>query len=405
MRLLSTVTLLLLTAALIPNAGAGEWRQFRGNDSTGVSTERNLPAKFEPGKSEAWKVDLPGKGLSGPIIVGGKVFLTASSGYRDDRLHLLCFDEATGAKEWERQVYATGRTICHNSMCMATPQPVSDGQRVFATFSCNDVFCYDLDGHLLWYRGLGLDFPNASNSLGMSSSPVVVENTLVLQLDTDTESFVAGLDAETGETRWKIDRPRSSVWASPAVFRTDDGKLLVILQGKNGVVALRPQDGSTAWTFKQECSSIPSTTVADGLVLAPAKGLSALKPSSSSPAPALLWQENKLGPNNPTPIAYDGKVYVVKGSVLTCAELQTGKVVWQMRVKGTSFYSSPLAGNGILYLIDEPGTIQTVDITGKKGEITSTLPLGESVWCTPALVNSALYARSNKHLWKLVEAK
>ncbi len=184
------VCVLILGLVIVPAyALAEDWRQFRGNTSSGVSSESNLPVELDDARTLQWKVPLPGRGLSGPVVIGDRVFLTASSGYRDDRLHVLCFSVVTGEQLWDRQFRATGRTVCHEAMCMATPQPCSDGERIYAYFSCNDVICLDLDGNLIWYRGLGLDYPNASSSLGMSSSPIVVDGTLVLQLDTESEAL------------------------------------------------------------------------------------------------------------------------------------------------------------------------------------------------------------------------
>jgi outer membrane protein assembly factor BamB len=143
--------------ALAPCAAtADDWRQFRGSDSSGVSSEASLPTKLNAATLQ-WKSPLPGRGISGPIVVGDRVVLTASSGYRDDELHILCFSASTGEQLWERRFKATGRTICHEVMSMATPQPCSDGERIYATYSCNDVVCLDLDGNLIWYRGMGLD--------------------------------------------------------------------------------------------------------------------------------------------------------------------------------------------------------------------------------------------------------
>jgi hypothetical protein len=137
----------ILSLLVVPgNLCADDWRQFRGNDSSGVSSAPNLPAKLDDAKALRWKVPLPGRGLSGPIVIGDRVFLTASSGYRDDRLHVLCFSCATGDQLWDRQFRATGRTVCHEVMCMATPQACSDGERIYAYYSCNDVICLDLDG-------------------------------------------------------------------------------------------------------------------------------------------------------------------------------------------------------------------------------------------------------------------
>ncbi|MCA9051046.1 MAG: PQQ-binding-like beta-propeller repeat protein, partial [Planctomycetaceae bacterium] len=112
---------------------AGDWRQFRGNLTNSVAEGETLPTDLSGG-SIAWQVELPGRGLSGPIVIGSQVILTASSGYAQDRLHILSFDAQTGETQWERQFAATGRTVCHEKMCVATPTPASDGERIFAFY-------------------------------------------------------------------------------------------------------------------------------------------------------------------------------------------------------------------------------------------------------------------------------
>ena len=193
-----------------------DWLQFRGGDSSSVAGNETLPTNWSDQENIAWKSKLPGRGLSGPIVVGDRVFITASSGHHQDRLHVLGFDAADGKQLWERQFWATGRTMCHEKMAVATPQPASDGQRIFAFYSSNDLACLDLDGNLLWFRGLTFDYPNASNSLGMSSSPVVMGDTVIAQVESDSESFAVGLDVKTGVQRWKIDRPKMSNWTCVA---------------------------------------------------------------------------------------------------------------------------------------------------------------------------------------------
>ena len=131
------IALILSVVLLSQAARAEDWRQFRGNHSSGVSEETNLPTKLDDPEAIRWKAELPGRGLSGPVIVGERVFLTASSGYRDDQLHILCFSTTTGKQLWDRRFKATGRTVCHESMCMATPQACSDGERIYAYYSCN----------------------------------------------------------------------------------------------------------------------------------------------------------------------------------------------------------------------------------------------------------------------------
>jgi len=390
----------------LPAGHADDWRQFRGNHSSGVSPEAELPWDLESAGALQWQVPLPGRGLSGPIVVGKRVILTASSGHRDDRLHIMCFSTQTGELEWRRQFNATGRTICNRTMCMATPQPCSDGVRIFAYYSCNDVLCLDMEGTLIWHRGLEYDHPNASSSVGMSSSPIVAHDTLVLQLDNDSQSFAIGLDALTGETRWKIDREKTAIWASPTLFRSsDDSPAQVILQSTKSLMSLDQRTGRKNWEIEQRCEDVASTTVAGELLVAPLRALSALRPGIETTSPKVLWSDAKLTPDTPTPVAYLGKVYVLKGSVLTCVDLISGEVHWRMRLNTKSISASPLAGAGHLYVVDEAGLLQTIRLEDGMGEIVSRMELGEKIMATPALAGGALYLRSDHHLWKFAKTQ
>jgi outer membrane protein assembly factor BamB len=400
-----TLSLIISLVVFLGRVSAEDWRQFRGNDSSGVSHEKALPTNLDKPETLQWKVSLPARGASGPIVIGDRVFLTASGGYRDNQLHVLCFSAATGQQLWDRQFRATGRTVCHEVICMATPQPCSDGQRIYAYFSSGDIICLDLDGNLVWYRGLGFDYPNASSSLAMSSSPVVAEETLVLQIDTDAESYVIGLNALTGGTRWKLDRPSSAIYASPVLFRPAlDSAPQVILHSSKSLQSIEPRTGGKYWEVRQGCASIPSTTVVGDLLLTPFGELSLLRPSRSAHTPETLWSESRLSPDTPTPVAYNDRVYVLKGPILSCAELKTGKADWQLRLNSANSYASPLAGNGHLYLVDENGLLQAVRLGEKKGEVASQLDLGEKIMGTPALAGGALYLRSDTHLWKFAGA-
>src|SRR5262249_8155833 len=107
-------------AALLSSAAtAADWTQFRGPNGSGVSAERGLPVRGGPEETVRWKAALPGRGLSCPVIAGGRAFATACSAHNQERLHVLCFDAATGKKLWERQAWATGNTGCHPKTCMA----------------------------------------------------------------------------------------------------------------------------------------------------------------------------------------------------------------------------------------------------------------------------------------------
>jgi len=170
----------LLTSLLIPAIlSASDWTQFRGPDVSGVAEKASPPVTFDGATSIAWKAPLPGRGLSSPLIIGDRIYLTAASGPKQEQLHVLCFNAADGKLVWDREFRATGRTMCHDKTCNAAPTPCSDGKFLYALYSSNDLLCLDLEGNLQWLRGLMVDYPNASNSLGLASSPVIADGVLV----------------------------------------------------------------------------------------------------------------------------------------------------------------------------------------------------------------------------------
>ncbi len=380
-----------------------DWLQFRGTDNTNLATGACPPTDL--GASVAWKAGLPGRAVSGPIVVGKRVFVTASSGNRDDRLHVLCLDTDSGKSVWERQFWATGRTLTHPTSAVAANTPCSDGERVFALFSSNDLVCLDLEGNLLWLRGLTYDFPTAANDVGMASSPVVVGKTVIVQVESQGDSFVAGVNTNTGETRWKIQRPHAANWSSPTVLRgarREQDRVLV--QCGENVNVLDPMTGQSTWSYDAACKTIPSASTDGERVYVPSEdGLMAFKRDLSSAASPLLWTEGRLSPSAPSPVARDGRVYVMKRSVLACADAETGKTLWETRVKGNSFWATPVLCGDYAYLVSADGVGQVVNIAGEKGQLVSQYDFGEPVLGSPAIVDGALYVRSEKRLWKIAK--
>lgn len=383
-----------------------DWLGFRGSDGTSVSDETNLPVTWTDSENLDWKADLPGRGLSCPIIVGDRVFVTCNSGADQQRLHVLCFDAISGRKLWERQFWATGRTMSHPKTSMAAASPTSDGKRVFAFFGSCDLVCLDFEGNLLWLRGLAQDYPLVSNNIGMASSPVVSGETVVLQIENDRDSFAAGIDTVTGETRWRIERERTTTYTTPLVLRGDTpAEDVLVLQSGSGLAAHEPATGRRLWTYDERCSGIPSLTADGGALFVPSRGLTALRPGATGETPEVLWQSNRLRPGTASPVAYQGRVYALNGAgVLTCADAATGDRLWALRLKGP-FSATPVVADGRLYCANEEGLVQVVELEGDEGKIVGTSKLDEMILATPSVAHGALYFRSDAHLWKIAHTE
>lgn len=388
-----------LLACLLSGTAWADWRNFRGPGGAGIGGPENPGPGELSEQTLAWAADLPGRGLSSPIIVGDRVFVTCSSGPQQDRLHLICFSAADGKKLWQREYWATGRTMTHEKTCVAAPSPASDGERVFAIYSSNDVVCTDLEGNLIWTRGLTYDYPNASNSLGMASSPVVVGDTFVAQIENDSESFAIGLDVKTGVNKWKIDRPKAANWTSPVVLGPA-GQEIVALQSSQGLLGVVPSTGSEVWNYAGGAATIASSAAMNDVIYAPSNGLTAFKPGASGAAVEQLWRQSEQRPGTASPLVLGEKGYVINGAgVLNAVKLDDGERLWRVRLKGP-FSASPVASGRHLYIFSENGVGQCVDLSGTEGVISSEHDLKETVLSTASLAGKALYVRSDRHLWR-----
>ena len=277
---------------------AADWRQFRGNDSTGVVAGDQLPVQFGPKENLAWKVSLPGRGPSSPLVIDGHVIVTASKGAKQDRLMVLSYDAATGATQWERTFWATGPTDCHPKTTMAAPTPVSDGKVVVALFATDDLVCLDLKGDVLWIRSLHEENPGATDGRGLASSPVLVDGVVVVQIENQNVSFATGIDAATGKSLWRIDRPRQLCWSSPIALPGKDGRHLVLLQGSSRLSAIEPRTGREVWGLDRHSDEVASSLLHGNILFVPGeKGLSAFELSGNDTAPKLLWEKAKLSPS------------------------------------------------------------------------------------------------------------
>jgi outer membrane protein assembly factor BamB len=382
---------------------AGGWMHYHGTDGTGVAAEEGLPTTFGEGRNVAWKVPLPGRGPSSPIVVGKRVFVTSATGQRQDRLHVSCFDTTGGKLLWHRQLWATGSTVCNSFGGVAIPTPASDGMHVVAFYSSNDLACFDLDGNLKWYRGLGLECPTTRNDVGMGSSPLIVADTVVVQAENQGESFAAGIALDSGVDRWHLERDRAATWVSPMLLRgkraADDR---VLLASKFRLTAHEPATGKQVWAYEAACHTVSTGTAVDGNIYLPAgNGLVLLRPNATGTGVSVVWQEQRLQVGSTSPIVHQGKVYAIKGAgVLVCGDAATGEVLWQTRLKGP-FWSSPVLADGRLYVVNHAGLVQVV-VLESKGKVVETSQIDKDILASPAVADGAIYFRSNGSLWKVM---
>jgi outer membrane protein assembly factor BamB len=357
----------------------------------------------ESGQNIAWKAQLPGRGRSGPIVVAGRVFITASSGEPEERLHAICISAASGKPLWQRDFWATGRTQCHESSAVAAPTPASDGKYLFAFYASNDLACLDLEGNLIWFRGLAYDYPDAGNDVGMSSSPVVSGDCVIVQIENQGDSFVAALDRATGETRWRIERPPvRGAWCSPAIVPAyGEQKELLILQDPQGCSAHDPATGQELWKYDQPCGDIPSPLGLGEIVFVPSQGLTALKRQPATSTAEVLWKSSKLDLGNASPVVHQGRVYALnRAGAISCASTTDGEILWRARLRG-SFWTTPVLAGGHLFCINRDGLTNVVRPNDERGELVAENDLGEPVFASPAVADDAIYIRTDPHLWKI----
>ncbi|HEX4143004.1 MAG TPA: PQQ-binding-like beta-propeller repeat protein [Pirellulales bacterium] len=396
------VSISLCLAAAV--ATGQDWPQFRGPNSDGAIDAAAGYMNFDKGLTVGWKVDLPGRGPSSPIVIGDKVVVTASSGVRQDLLHVLAFGAADGHLLWERQFWATGRTLTHPQTANAAPTPVSDGRNIFAFFSSNDLIALDLDGNLLWYRGFAQDFPRLGNDVGMASSPLVVGETVVVQAESQGEAFVAGIDTGDGSTRWQLEREHTAIWTSPAVLRDASGATAVLVESIKSVSAIDPATGSVLWNHAQDCETIPSACAVAGLVLVPGKGLTALRAGAKPTTPEVAWKNNQITPGAASPTVTKDLIYVLnRGGVLIIADVAEGRIRSRTRLEG-NFWSSPVVAGDRLLAVSFEGVGQLVEVSddGRAGKAIAKIPFGETIQASPAVSADAVFVRGDGHLWKLV---
>lgn len=411
---------LLLAASTCVVAEASDWPQFRGPAANGVATEGGVPTTWDESTNIAWTIDAPGEGWSAPIVVDGKVLLTVTDWDEPDsktmRFQVVAYDLQSGAELWRRTTREAAPTEpTHRDNTYASETPVTDGERVYAYFGMNGLSCYTLDGEEVWKTDPGA-YP-MSNGWGTSSSPVLAGDKLFLQIDNRDESFLIAINTADGSEAWRVARPDEvSTWSTPTVWKNSQRTELVL--GGATIRSYDPASGDELWSMPiGGRSSATAAPVGDVLYIGSEDrssrggtpgGLFAVKAGASGEidvtdedCPDLLWANLRGAIGISSPVVFGGQVYVPerRGGVLRLHDALTGEETNRKRLPGGKvFWSSPLAVDGRVLLIDDAGKTFVL-APGPEAEVVRTNSLPGRFWSTPAVADGALLIRSEDKLY------
>jgi outer membrane protein assembly factor BamB len=426
------------------NAGSskGSWPSFRGPNASGVAEGQNLPDEWnaKTGQNILWRTPIPGLAHSSPVVWGNRIFVTTAistdpkasfrpglygdgDASKDRSLHrwvIYALDKQTGKIVWEQVAYQ-GEPLekRHIKATYANSSPATDGRIVVAWFGSQGVHAYDVNGRFLWKVDLGrvdmgaYDVPTFE--WGPASSPIIWKDLVILQCDTQTDSFIIALDANTGKTVWKTDRDEIPSWGTPTVVTTAKGEELVA-NASNFIRGYDPRTGKELWRLgKSSKITAPTPIFSDDMLVVvsgrgPERPIFVLKagargdltlPDGKTSSDTVVWSRTGRGSYMPTPLIYNGILYVLANNgTFDAYNLRTGAEIYRQRlpVVGSGFSASPVASDGKIYLSNEDGEIIVVS-AGEKFAHVATNSMGELLMATPALSDGVMYVRSSASLF------
>lgn len=415
--------------------GAQNWPQWRGPGSQGVSPESNLPTEWNARTNIAWKAKLAGYGVSSPIIWGDRVIVTSQTGSavtrqgnhpllaREDRdlsqrehaiagaripaaesskgevlLVVEAFDKADGRRLWEYRLPAKGPfPELHEKHNLATPTPVTDGERIYAWFGNGQLVTLDMSGKPLWTRHLGEETP-FENQWGHGSSPMLYKDSLILLCDHIPASYLLALDKRTGKPVWRVDRSKGKVaHSTPVIVPGVKGDELMVNSSER-IDVYAPGDGKLLWSSGSQRQTPIPTPVSHNGVIYLSRGYRNSDYLALLPGGRIKWQAPSGASYVPSILHYQGLLYMTNEiGVVTCADAATGEAVWKHRLGGI-FFASPVAGDGKVYMISETGETFVLR-AGRKPEVLATNDLGERMVASPAISAGRIYLRGDGMLF------
>jgi outer membrane protein assembly factor BamB len=420
-KLLSSLLILALAGL---TAGAENWPNWRGPNSNGVSSEKNLPEKWasspEGDANIAWKLAMPGMSGATPAIWGDRIFVNVVDG---DNIGLWCVDRKAGQPIWKRELGPGGASNprLYRKQNMSSPSPVTDGKNVWVMTGTGLLRSFDFEGRELWQRDIQKDYGPFGLNWGYASSPLLHENSLYVQvlhgMKTDDPSYVLRIDKKTGKTTWRVERPTQAIrespdsYTTPAVVKVGAGFELVITGG-DCVTGHDLETGNELWRLN---GLNPNNNPAYRIVASPViEGDIIIAPTRVGPMTVLraggrgdvteshrIWS-TRNGPDVPTPVT-DGKLlYVVNDrGIMFCFELLTGNEVYSgQRIRPGIYSSSLVLADGKLYATSEEG-VTTVVKAGPNFEVLAENNLNDYTLSSPAISGGQIFLRTSNWLWAI----
>ena len=397
------------------------WPNWRGPSGDGISLEKGIPVKWSPTENIAWRVAIPGKGHSSPVVWGNKVFLTTCLPEKEQRL-LLCLDQRTGKKLWQKVVLNSPLETIHPLNSRASSTPATDGQHVFVTFMKADdrkipapnvgtqrlitpgkiiVAAYDLDGEQKWKINVG-DFISAH---GFNTCPVLFEDLVIINGDHDGDAYLVALERKTGRERWRIERENKTRSYATPIIREIGGRTQMILSGSLCVASYDPHNGKRHWIVDGPTEQFVASMVYNGeyvFVTAgyPERHILAIRPDGSGNVTDthVAWRTNRGAAYVPSPIFAGPYLLVVADSgIASCFNAKTGKRHWMERLPG-GHSPSTVSADGLVYFTSDRG-VTTIVRPGKMFNIIARNELEEQISASPAISQGQIFLRTHQHLY------
>ena len=404
---------------------------WRGPLATGVAPNADPPVEWSETKNIKWKVEIPGRGSSSPVIWGDRIFLLTAipAGVAGEEAHkprggvnprvahqfkVIAINRADGKVVWERiaREEVPHEASHQDNGTWASASAITDGQHVIASFESRGIFCYDMNGTLVWQKDLG--DKKMRNEFGEGSTPALHGNTLVVVWDhfVPGESFIAALDKRTGEERWRVKRDEIDTWATPAIVE-EGGRTHVVVPGMNRLRSYDLATGAVLWeTAGLTMNPIPSPVAGNGMVFATSgfrgNSLKAIKLAGAkgdiTGTPNLAWTLDRDTPYVPSPLLYENVLYILKtnNGLLSAFDAATGKPHYQVQrlEKAANVFASPVGAAGRVYIPGRDGTTVVIK-HGPTFQILAENTLDDGFDASPAVVDREIYLRGYRYLYRI----